>query len=76
METLQEKEDPESEKRMLQIEEEEKANIQKDMVILTKRLGEIDDSLSHKYAYTNEYDKTIHEVEVAYSKVNISKRQY
>jgi len=56
-------------KKILQVEEEEKANIQKDLVILTKRLAEIDDSLSRKYAYTNEYDKTIHEVEAAYSKV-------
>lgn len=54
----------------MQVEEEEKANIQKDLVILTKRLAEIDDSLSRKYAYTNEYDKTIHEVEAAYSKVD------
>ncbi|KAG0578956.1 hypothetical protein M758_4G056000 [Ceratodon purpureus] len=56
-------------KKILQVEEEEKANIQKDLVILTKRLAEIDDSLSRKYAYTNEYDKTIHEVEAAYSKI-------
>lgn len=56
-------------KKILQVEEEEKANIQKDLVVLTKRLAEIDDSLSRKYAYTNEYDKTIHEVEAAYSKV-------
>ncbi|CAM6106119.1 unnamed protein product [Calypogeia fissa] len=56
-------------KKILQVEEEEKANIQKDLVVLTKRLAEIDDSLSRKYAYTNEYDKTIHEVETAYSKI-------
>ncbi|BBM97140.1 sjoegren syndrome nuclear autoantigen 1 [Marchantia polymorpha subsp. ruderalis] len=56
-------------KKILQVEEEEKANIQKDLVVLTKRLAEIDDSLSRKYAYTNEYDKTIHEVEAAYSKI-------
>lgn len=58
-------------KKILQVEEEEKANIQKDLVVLTKRLAEIDDSLSRKYAYTNEYDKTIHEVEGAYSKVRL-----
>ncbi|XP_024392310.1 microtubule nucleation factor SSNA1 [Physcomitrium patens] len=56
-------------KKILQVEEEEKNNIQKDLVILTKRLAEIDDSLLRKYAYTNEYDKTIHEVEAAYSKI-------
>lgn len=60
-------------RKILQVEEEEKANIQKDLVVLTKRLAEVDDSLSRKYAYTNEYDKTIHEVEAAYSKVcNVS----
>ncbi|KAG0590102.1 hypothetical protein M758_1G070500 [Ceratodon purpureus] len=56
-------------KKILQVEEEEKTNIQKDLVVLTKRLAEIDDSLSRKYAYTSEYDKTIHEVEAAYSKI-------
>ncbi|CAM6046241.1 unnamed protein product [Sphagnum compactum] len=56
-------------RKILQVEEEEKANIQKDLVVLTKRLAEVDDSLSRKYAYTNEYDKTIHEVEAAYSKI-------
>lgn len=67
IEELREKKD--EIKKMLQVEEEEKANIQKDLVVLTKRLAEIDDSLSRKYAYTSEYDKTIHEVEAAYSKV-------
>ncbi|CAK9875120.1 unnamed protein product [Sphagnum jensenii] len=56
-------------RKILQVEEEEKANIQKDLVVLTKRLAEVDDSLSRKYAYTNEYDKTIQEVEAAYSKI-------
>lgn len=55
--------------KMLQTEEDEKASIQKDMVVLTKRLAEIDESLSRKYAYINEYDKTIEDVEAAYSKV-------
>eukprot|EP00249_Psilotum_nudum_P000954 c13182_g1_i1 orf=150-542(-) len=56
-------------KKMLQVEEEEKASIQKDLVLLTKRLAEIDGSLFHKYAYSSEYDKTIEEVETAYAKI-------
>jgi Sjoegren syndrome nuclear autoantigen 1 len=54
---------------MLEEEEEEKARIQNDMVVLTKRLSEIDESLASKYAYINEYDKTIEDVEAAYGKV-------
>ena len=54
---------------MLQSEEEEKTNIQKDLVLLTKRLAEVDDSLSRKYAYINDYDRTIEDVEAAYGKV-------
>ncbi|KAH7415306.1 hypothetical protein KP509_14G037100 [Ceratopteris richardii] len=54
---------------ILQAEEDEKARLQKDMVVLTKRLGEIDESLSSKYAYINEYDKTIEDVEAAYGKI-------
>lgn len=67
IEELREKRD--EVKKLLQAEEEEKARIQKDMLILTKRLAEIDDSLTRKYAYSKEYDKTIFEVEEAYSKV-------
>lgn len=55
--------------KMLQNEEEEKASIQKDLVVLTKRLAEIDESLSRKYAYINDYDKTIEDVEAAYGKI-------
>ncbi|KAI5061202.1 hypothetical protein GOP47_0023707 [Adiantum capillus-veneris] len=55
--------------KMLQNEEEEKMSIQKDLVILTKRLAEIDESLSRKYAYINDYDKTIEDVEAAYGKI-------
>ncbi|CAK9226014.1 unnamed protein product [Sphagnum troendelagicum] len=56
-------------KRIVELEEEEKTNIQKDLVILNKRITELDESLSRNYAYSNGYDKTIHEVEVAYSKI-------
>lgn len=67
MDELREKRD--ELKKLLQVEEQEKASIQKDMVVLTKRLAEIDDSLSRKYAYSSEYDKTIQEVEAAYAKI-------
>jgi Sjoegren syndrome nuclear autoantigen 1 len=60
--------------KMLQSEEEEKTNIQKDLVLLTKRLAEVDDSLSRKYAYINDYDRTIEDVEAAYGKVFTSFR--
>ncbi|MCO5600959.1 hypothetical protein L7F22_055076 [Adiantum nelumboides] len=56
-------------RKVVQQQEEEKVGLQKEMVALTKRLAEIDDSLSRKYAYSHEYDKTIQEVEGAYAKV-------
>ncbi|EFJ33045.1 Sjogren syndrome nuclear autoantigen 1 [Selaginella moellendorffii] len=56
-------------KRIMQLEEEEKAVIQKDLAALSKRLAELEDSLSRKYAYSSEYDKTIREVESAYAKI-------
>ncbi|KAI5071403.1 hypothetical protein GOP47_0013654, partial [Adiantum capillus-veneris] len=56
-------------RKVVQKQEEEKLGLQKEMVALTKRLAEIDDSLSRKYAYSHEYDKTIEEVEAAYSKI-------
>jgi predicted nucleic acid-binding Zn-ribbon protein len=59
-------------RRIVELEEEEKTNIQKDLVILNKRITELDESLSRNYAYSNGYDKTIHEVEAAYSKVCFS----
>nr|XP_024362018.1 uncharacterized protein LOC112275680 isoform X2 [Physcomitrium patens]PNR29699.1 hypothetical protein PHYPA_028393 [Physcomitrium patens] len=55
-------------KRVVQLEEEEKANIQRDLTALTKRLTEIDESLSRKYACVEDYENTIHNVESAYSK--------
>ncbi|KAJ7539642.1 hypothetical protein O6H91_11G103100 [Diphasiastrum complanatum] len=66
IEELREKRD--EVKRLVQLEEEEKANIQKDLAMLTKRLSEIDDGLSRRYSYANDYDKTINEVESAYAK--------
>ncbi|KAI5054890.1 hypothetical protein GOP47_0030035 [Adiantum capillus-veneris] len=63
------REEREEMKAQVQVEEEEKASIQKDLVVLTKRLAEIDDSLSRKYAFASNYDKTIEEVEAAYGKI-------
>lgn len=56
-------------KKVMQLEEEEKANIQREVAALAKRLAAIDKSLSQKYAYVEEYDKTIQDVESAYCKV-------
>ncbi|KAH7439787.1 hypothetical protein KP509_04G076500 [Ceratopteris richardii] len=56
-------------RKVVQQQEEEKAGLQKEMVELTKRLAEIDDSLSRKYAYSSEYNKTIQEVEAAYAMI-------
>jgi len=67
IEELREKKD--KIKKVMQLEEEEKANIQRELTTLTKRLAFIDASLSEKYAYVDEYDKTIQDVESAYSKV-------
>ncbi|GBG61176.1 hypothetical protein CBR_g19252 [Chara braunii] len=57
--------------RLLAKEEEEKAKIQTDIAVLTKRLAQINDSLARKVAARNEYDKTIQETEAAYSKVPV-----
>ena len=56
-------------KKVMQLEEEEKANIQRELAALTARLAVIDESLSQKYAYVEEYDKTIQDVESAFCKV-------
>lgn len=67
IEELREKKD--KIKKVMQLEEEEKANIQRELAALAKRLAVIDESLSQKYAYVEEYDKTIQDVESAYCKV-------
>ena len=55
--------------RQILKDEEEKAKIQKDLSILTDRLGRINESLMKKGAARNEYDKTIQETEAAYMKI-------
>jgi Sjoegren syndrome nuclear autoantigen 1 len=67
IEELREKKD--KIKKVIQLEQEEKVNIQRELAVLAKRLAVIDESLSKKYAYVEEYDKTIQDVESAYCKV-------
>lgn len=55
--------------RMLKDEEMEKAKIQNDLTVLTKRLSAVNDSIARKIASRNEYDKTIGETEAAYTKI-------
>ena len=50
-------------------DEEEKAKIQQDLAVLTKRLTQLNDNLARKVASRNEYDKTIAETEAAYMKI-------
>eukprot|EP00854_Cymbomonas_tetramitiformis_P027491 gene27491-33907_t len=54
--------------RQIQREEEEKAKIQNDLTVLTKRLAQINDSIARKVTSRNDYDKTIMETEAAYLK--------
>jgi Sjoegren syndrome nuclear autoantigen 1 len=55
--------------RALVRDEEEKAKIQQDLAVLTKRLTQLNDNLARKVASRNEYDKTIAETEAAYMKI-------
>merc|ERR1711865_951931 len=50
-------------------DEEEKAKIQADLAVLTKRLSHLNDGIARKVASRNEYDKTIQETEAAYLKI-------
>ncbi|GAQ79460.1 hypothetical protein KFL_000310110 [Klebsormidium nitens] len=55
--------------RLIATEEEEKAKIQGDLAVLTKRLAQVNESLGRKVASRNEYEKTIQETEAAYQKI-------
>mmetsp|Transcript_37601 Transcript_37601/g.106213 ORF Transcript_37601/g.106213 Transcript_37601/m.106213 type:complete len:112 (+) Transcript_37601:242-577(+) len=55
--------------RIIKEEESEKAKIQADIAVLTKRLAALNDSLARKTASRNEYDKVITETEAAYLKI-------
>jgi hypothetical protein len=48
----------------------QKAKIQSDLAVLTKRLAQVNESLGRKIASRNEYEKTIQETEAAYQKVS------
>jgi chromosome segregation ATPase len=52
------------------IDEIQKAKIQSDLAVLTKRLAQVNESLGRKIASRNEYEKTIQETEAAYQKVS------
>jgi sjoegren syndrome nuclear autoantigen 1 len=55
--------------RQILKEEEERAKIQRDLSILTERLGRTNDSLARKVGARSEYDRTIQETEAAYMKI-------
>ncbi|XP_069790648.1 microtubule nucleation factor SSNA1 [Narcine bancroftii] len=50
-------------------EEEEKNKLQNDIRILTEKLTKVNESLAHKMATRNEFDRTIAETEAAYMKI-------
>ncbi|PFH31708.1 sjoegren syndrome nuclear autoantigen 1 family protein [Besnoitia besnoiti] len=54
--------------RQLIKEEEDKAKVQKEIIILQERLQKLNESLARKIQARNEYDKTILETEAAYTK--------
>uniref|UniRef100_A0A0B8RW72 Sjogren syndrome nuclear autoantigen 1 n=1 Tax=Philothamnus irregularis TaxID=1899461 RepID=A0A0B8RW72_9SAUR len=55
--------------RQIRQEEEEKGKLQGDLRLLTERLARINETLAHKMASRNEFDKTIAETEAAYMKI-------
>ena len=50
-------------------EEEEKAKIQNDLQILTRRLSQLQETTAKKAGLRNDYDNTIKETEMAYMKI-------
>ncbi|EEA05557.1 uncharacterized protein CMU_025640 [Cryptosporidium muris RN66] len=67
LEDLKEKRD--EIKRQVQREEEDKAKIQREMNVLNERLKKVHESLQRKTIARAEYDKTIQEIENAYTKI-------
>eukprot|EP00798_Chlamydomonas_sp_ICE-L_P011162 gene11162-18776_t len=55
--------------KQLTDDEKEKAKIQQDLQSLTKRLGQVNESIAKKNESRNEYDKVIAETEGAYMKI-------
>jgi Sjoegren syndrome nuclear autoantigen 1 len=50
-------------------DEEEKGRIQKELTVLTERLGRLNEDLTRKLTARNEYDAVIGETEAAYMKI-------
>ncbi|KAH8740754.1 hypothetical protein FG386_002716 [Cryptosporidium ryanae] len=67
LEELKEKRDEVN--RQIKREEEDKAKIQRELGILNERLKRVSESLQRKTIARAEYDKTIQEIEGAYSKI-------
>ena len=55
--------------------EEEKGRIQKELTVLTERLGRLNEDLTRKLTARNEYDAVIGETEAAYMKVRRRRRR-
>jgi len=55
--------------RQIREDEQEKAKIQNDIQVLSRRLAQLNESLARKIASRNEYDKVIQETESAYMKI-------
>mmetsp|Transcript_16567 Transcript_16567/g.28410 ORF Transcript_16567/g.28410 Transcript_16567/m.28410 type:complete len:111 (-) Transcript_16567:366-698(-) len=55
--------------RSLKEDDSEKAKIQSELQHLTKRLAQVNDSISRKNETRTEYEKVIQETEAAYSKI-------
>ncbi|GAX75878.1 hypothetical protein CEUSTIGMA_g3321.t1 [Chlamydomonas eustigma] len=55
--------------KQLREDDSEKAKIQQDLQVLTKRLAQVNDSIARKTETKVEYDKVIQETEAAYLKI-------
>ncbi|XP_021933314.1 Sjoegren syndrome nuclear autoantigen 1 homolog isoform X2 [Zootermopsis nevadensis] len=55
--------------QLIDEQEEEKATLQREIEKMSYKLTQLNDSLSRKVAAKREYDRTISETEVAYSKI-------
>lgn len=55
--------------KQLKEDDNEKAKIQQDLQLLTKRLAQVNDSIARKTETKVDYDKVIQETEAAYLKI-------
>lgn len=53
----------------IDLQEEEKNNLQQEIEKMSFKLAQVNDSLAKKIAVRNEYDKTIADTELAYMKI-------